>query len=76
MSENAFTQRQKDKINNNLYQAGLSLQKTIREVNDVYSKFGEPECLSTTEAVLLCDSLVRALKEMVELNGRSASPSS
>lgn len=76
MSENAFTQRQKDKINNNLYQAGLSLQKTIKGVNEVYSKFGEPECLSTPEAVLLCDSLVRALKEMVELNGRPAPPPS
>ncbi len=74
--DSAFTKRQKDTINNNLYQAGLSLQKTIHEVGRVYTEFGEPECLSTSEATLMCDSLIQILKEMVEINGRSATPPS
>lgn len=76
MSNTPFTQRQKDRLNNNLYQAGLKLQEMIHGVNLAYTEFGEPECLNTPEAVLLCDSLVRALKELVEINGRPASPPS
>ena len=77
MAQNSlFTQREKDTINNNLYQAGLSIQETIREVGRVYAEFGEPECLSASEAILMCDSLIQILKEMVEINGRSATPPS
>lgn len=76
MSDTAFTQRQKDIINNNLYQAGLALQKTFKEVSRVYTDFGEPECLHTAQGMLLCDSMMETLKELVEYNGRSAETSS
>ena len=77
MTQNSlFTQREKDTINNNLYQAGLSIQETIREVGRVYADFQEPESLQLAEAILLCDSMIKTLKELVEFNGRSASPPS
>ena len=74
--DSPFTQRQKETINNNLYQAGISLQETLREVGRVYTEFGEPECLNTAQAILLCDSMIETLKDLVEFNGRpSSSPS-
>ena len=77
MTQNSlFTQREKDTINNNLYQAGLSIQETIHEVGQVYTDFQEPESLHLAEAILLCDSMIKTLKELVEFNGRSASPPS
>jgi len=76
VSDTAFTQRQKDIINNNLYQAGLALQKTFKEVSRVYTDFGEPECLHTAQGMVLCDSMMEILKELVEYNGRSAETSS
>lgn len=72
VSETAFTQRQKDVINNNLYQAGIALQKTMKEVARVYADFEEPECVYAAESVMLCDSMMKVLKELVEYNGRSA----
>ena len=74
--DSPFTQRQKETINSNLYQAGLSLQETLREVGRVYAEFEEPECLHAAEAILLCDSMIKTLKDLVEFHGRpSSSPS-